>query len=148
MFSEICGWRFIFLSDEPETFTSPSYPHNYPANLACKWEIRSSGNPVISVHIEDFETETANDVVSFEGRTFYSDSPEVFTMDGSTKVRTIVFNSSSLFLMFESDSSKEYSGFLLSLESNFSFTGKNYSTRFNQSMSSRPSRCSVLRKIP
>ena len=121
----------MLLPEEPITFSSPGYPQKYPANLDCRWEIRSSGNPVILVEIDHFKTETSADVVSFEGRTFHGDLSSVFTISGSTKIRAIIFNSSLVFVTFKSDSNKEYSGFLLSLQGNFSLIGKDNSKNYN-----------------
>ncbi|XP_038047558.1 uncharacterized protein LOC119721550 [Patiria miniata] len=111
-----CGEDTVLVDFLPVNFSSPNYPANYPAALDCTWTITTSWFLVIFVQIEDFYTEALYDVVQFQGPTFYGDLTSDFKMDGTTKVRSMVFNSSSMFIKFTSDTARERRGFRVSIE--------------------------------
>ncbi|XP_022079238.1 uncharacterized protein LOC110973075 isoform X2 [Acanthaster planci] len=114
-----CGEETITVDFEPVDFLSPKYPDKYPAELACTWTITTAEANVIFVHVKDFQTEPSHDVLKLKGQTFYSASTSQFSLDGKTKVRSVVFNSSSIVIEFISDSASG-GKFHLSLQSNFS----------------------------
>ncbi|XP_038073197.1 uncharacterized protein LOC119741495 [Patiria miniata] len=116
-----CGEEIIQVNSIPEEFSSINYPSaSYLPNLYCTWTIIAVQSHRIMVEIVDFDTEPKYDIVTFEGHTFYAISPSTFTMHGNTKVRSIVFNSSSILLSFSTDPNLEKRGFLFSLQGNFS----------------------------
>ena len=56
-----CGGSLI-ASRIPQNFSTPLYPRNYPNNLFCIWDIRTSfANERIYLVIDDFETEEPHD---------------------------------------------------------------------------------------
>ncbi|XP_022112155.1 uncharacterized protein LOC110991203 [Acanthaster planci] len=110
-----CGERIIVADPEPVNFTSPNYPADYPAKLDCAWTIMTAQGNVIFVQVHDFNTEARYDVLRIEGRTFYAVDPSEFSLDGRTKVRSMVFNSSSVTIKFKTDFSIQEEGFLLSI---------------------------------
>ena len=58
-----CGGSHI-ASRDPQNLSTPLYPRNYPNDLFCVWNIRtSSANERIYLIIHDFETEEPYDFV-------------------------------------------------------------------------------------
>ena len=76
------------------------------------------------VSILYFETENARDVVTFDGSTKTVGEMVTFVISGTTEVRTIAFNSTSVFVTFISDPTVTYYGFHLRLFANFTVTSK------------------------
>ncbi|XP_038052721.1 uncharacterized protein LOC119725387 [Patiria miniata] len=112
-----CGSRVVYIFGDYADLNSPEYPNPYPSDIACQWEARSK---VILVSIMEFSTEPSRDVVRFQGSTLHGGETVAFVLDGSTKVRTIAFNSTSVSISFSTDSTVEDSGFRLRLFKNFS----------------------------
>ena len=46
--------------------TSPRHPNNYPSNLNCQWEVRTSAGPIV-INILDFKTKSGYDFVKIDG---------------------------------------------------------------------------------
>ena len=101
------------------SFSSPGYPNDYPANLNCEWQIKatSPSDGKVVIRVQEFSTDSWLDVVNVEGRTFHGDASRSFRLQGTTKVRGIIFNSSEVTVSMTSDSWREDSGFLLALQS-------------------------------
>ena len=101
------------------SFSSPGYPNDYPPNLNCEWQIKatSPSDGKVVIRVQEFRTERRRDVVNVEGRTFHGDASRSFRLQGTTKVRGIIFNSSEVTVSMTSDSWREYYGFLLALQS-------------------------------
>ncbi|XP_022095857.1 very low-density lipoprotein receptor-like [Acanthaster planci] len=129
-----CGER-IFNVDRG-SFSSPGYPNSYPSNLDCKWQIKAepATNSTLITEILHFKTEKRYDVVELEGRTFYGNAPQTFSLSGTTKVRGIIFRSSEVNVSMTSDSSAEFSGFLLALKGSIGIVGPPSCEVFNSSL--------------
>ena len=101
------------------SFSSPGYPNDYPPNLNCEWQVKatSPSDGKVVIRVQEFTTEELYDVVNVEGRTFHGDASRSFRLQGTTKVRGIIFNSSEVTVSMMSNSRREDSGFLLALQS-------------------------------
>ncbi|XP_038047561.1 uncharacterized protein LOC119721553 [Patiria miniata] len=139
-----CGEETVLVNFSPVNFSSPNYPAYYPNGLDCAWTITTLPFLLIFVHIEDFYTEANYDVVQIQGLTFSGVSPSVFRFDGTTKVRSMVFNSSSISIQFTSDGSVGKRGFLLSFQSSFPFKNLTWCDEEESSIDD----CEKLEKIP
>ncbi|XP_038052728.1 uncharacterized protein LOC119725396 [Patiria miniata] len=111
-----CGMGRYSIWSYPVSFTSPGYPSNYPNDIHCIWEIVARKSESILVSIEEFDTERNSDKVQF----FVNASTEAFELDGTTKVRTIAFNATTVKVHFISDLSVTNSGFWFMLNGNYS----------------------------
>ena len=117
LYIDYCGDRIINV--DRGSFSSPGYPNDYPANLNCEWQIKatSPSNGKVVIRVQEFSTDEWRDVVNVEGRTFHGDASRLFRLQGTTKVRGIIFNSSEVTVSMTSNSRREDSGFLLALQS-------------------------------
>ena len=117
LYIDYCGDRIINV--DRGSFSSPGYPNDYPANLNCEWQIKatSPSDGKVVIRVQEFSTERGFDVVNVEGRTFHGDASRLFRLQGTTKVRGIIFNSSEVTVSMTSNSWGEDSGFLLALQS-------------------------------
>ena len=117
LYIDYCGDRIINV--DRGLFSSPGYPNRYPPNLNCEWQIKatSPSDGKVVIRVQEFRTERRRDVVNVEGRTFHGDASRSFRLQGTTKVRGIIFNSSEVTVSMTSDGSIQDSGFLLALQS-------------------------------
>ncbi|XP_022097839.1 uncharacterized protein LOC110983148 isoform X2 [Acanthaster planci] len=119
----VCGWRRYQIGTHPQPLGSPGYPSSYPVDVHCIWEITARKSDSILLSIQKFETERNRDKVLL----FSSSSSEKnvsFELDGTTKLRHIQFNTTTLEIHFTSDSSVTASGFSFMLFGNNSATDK------------------------
>ena len=129
LLSDYCGETTIVANLQRVNLTSPNYPADYPSQLSCTWTITTERGNSIFVQIQDFFTEVHYDYLRIEGRTFYGLQPTLFSLHGKTKVRSMVFNSSSITIGFISDIIVQFKGFFLLLQANLPRNSKYQSFR-------------------
>ena len=82
--------------------------------MNCNWDLVSTS---IQISVIRFRTEKDRDKLTITGDTLYGGKSMTFELDGTSKIRTIAFNS-SVKIHFISDSTLSYSGFHLQVFSN------------------------------
>ena len=110
-----CGVTEIHLyRSVKQTLLSPLYPHDYPSNIACTWQVRTANGPsgrpsILVVAIVDFLTEDGTDLVTLKGPGLVlGDTPSGLTADqltlsGTTSVTTVTSLDGQLIITFSSD---------------------------------------------
>nr|XP_015193107.1 PREDICTED: membrane frizzled-related protein isoform X1 [Lepisosteus oculatus] len=105
------------LSDQGGTFSSPNYPANYPPDSVCVWIIQVRPPSLVQLHISSLAVEGRRpclfDWLEVRGENGSgSTGPFLARYCGNTAPATVNTNSSSLHVIFRSDSSIGASGFL------------------------------------
>ena len=103
-------WGTIHASGHYRELTSPNYPHSYPHNLQCNWNIVTSGDYVIELKFLDFQLEE-DFPGCYDFMMIYEDDFPVSRLCGNDG-RNITFRASkSLRIVFRTDNSKSFRGF-------------------------------------
>ncbi|XP_031569003.1 uncharacterized protein LOC116303577 [Actinia tenebrosa] len=94
------------------TFTSPHYPYQYPSNVDCTWDIRSTigGNEKLYIVFDDFQLEkttTCSDYVSVN----QSNGKSIQRFCGKQDPFAVRLTSQSAILKLKSDGGLEENGF-------------------------------------
>ena len=92
-------------------FTSPFYPHNYPSNRNCNWNITVPDGYYVKVVFSHFNTEEGNDYLRiYDGPSASSPLLEKLSGDLSTP-RGVISTGSSLWFNFLTDGRVSRRGF-------------------------------------
>lgn len=108
---EICGGLVTAMA---RNITTPNYPRFYPMNKMCEWVITVPGDGKVSLTFDTFQLESDffcrfDSLLIRDGDRY--NSPLIGLFCGYNKPPTITSSSSSLLILFRSDSSISYSGF-------------------------------------
>ncbi|XP_054878715.1 cubilin isoform X1 [Poeciliopsis prolifica] len=108
-----CGESF---SSPTGTFTSPSYPNNYPNSRDCTYKIIVQLNMQIMLNFTSFELEGTPPFCSFDFVEIrdggYETSPLIGKFCGSQRPPVVVSHSNRLWIRFHSDPSITSHGFI------------------------------------
>ena len=96
-------------------FTSSGFPWQYSPNLECQWYILADDNLVIVLRIELFNLEKAFDYLSIgDGKVAGKD--KITRLTGHVTIRTVTSGTSTMWMVFSTDSTGQMSGFNLQIE--------------------------------
>ncbi|XP_072278174.1 embryonic protein UVS.2-like [Pyxicephalus adspersus] len=103
------------LTNPTGTFSTPSYPSDYPPFMDCTWIITAPPGFLVSVNMTDFYLESQKTckydyVLAFDGPK--ATSPLMGTFCGNAAVPILTSTGNSLLLQFHSDDSIQTRGFL------------------------------------
>ena len=97
-------------SDEYRTLTSPNYPHPYPLDLHCDWNIVTNGDYVIKLHFVDFKLEK-DFPGCFDFMMIYEDGYPVSRLCANEGKNLTFKASKSLRIVLQTDNSRSFKGF-------------------------------------
>ncbi len=117
----VCGRNLTALNG---TFTSPYYPRRYDSNLDCIWRIRVPSNYKIRLSFNYFQTERADCVSVYDGKSVYGTSLGRFCGDHYSLPFSVTSNANYMTVRFFTDGSGTYGGFFSSYFSIYSDIGE------------------------
>uniref|UniRef100_A0AC35TNA3 Cubilin n=1 Tax=Rhabditophanes sp. KR3021 TaxID=114890 RepID=A0AC35TNA3_9BILA len=100
-YSLICESNFIYTKENEhlnEILTSPYYPHAYPPNLTCAWEIYVTSNRQLTVFVDEVSLNTdergncEGDYLSIGGLKLTSDKPTSYLHDYDSESSSLYSN--------------------------------------------------------
>ncbi|BFZ22539.1 hypothetical protein BsWGS_25578 [Bradybaena similaris] len=103
------------LITEPTGYiVSANYPETYPSNHVCYWTIQGDQDSVVSLSFLDFSVEPESvcdyDFVQVHDGSSES-APVLARFCGNTLPRNVTTSGNTMFIIFDSDDSVNYSGF-------------------------------------
>jgi hypothetical protein len=110
---DICSQTDVSASiGNGDLLTSPNYPQEYPNNLMCYLNIDTGSDDLcITVEINYLDME---ELCNYDSLSIYDGSELLEKLCGyQTEVKTFLFSTSRITLLFETDGSLSYKGFEL-----------------------------------
>ncbi|KAI5096270.1 enteropeptidase isoform X2, partial [Silurus meridionalis] len=112
-----CGGPFD-LYEPNTTFSSPNYPHSYRHNASCVWILHATQGQNIQLHFQDFSLEAAYDLLEVRDGV-EPNSTLLSVLTGTRDFPDIFSTGSEMTVMFYSDSTGSYRGFLANFSTGF-----------------------------